>query len=155
MKNYLKLLRNNKAMTMTELLAAVLLILPLSAGVMLTIVNCMQYADTAVNYRQALAAAQNRMIQMENTPFNQVLNTFNSSSYTYGPLNGRGMGISYVIEVNPGLLQITSVFCWRDKNGRVYGEDLNLNGALDTGEDANLNDRIDSIASLTTSRNNF
>ncbi len=43
---------------------------------------------------------------------------------------------------------VTVTFCWRQSNGRLMGEDSNLNGALNTGEDVNGNGTIDSPVQL-------
>ena len=45
-----------------------------------------------------------------------------------------GKGISYVNTVNSKIRQVTVSFCWKQRNGRVIGEDTNLNGQEDTGE---------------------
>jgi hypothetical protein len=42
--------------------------------------------------------------------------------------------------------KIRIVACWRNQNGRVIGEDKNLNGTLDAGEDLDGNGLIDSPA---------
>ena len=49
------------------------------------------------------------------------------------------------------LAQVTVTVCWRQRMGRVIGEDANLDGVFDADtEDANGNGRLDSPAQLTT-----
>ncbi|MFP4472346.1 MAG: hypothetical protein ACLFPX_00555 [Candidatus Omnitrophota bacterium] len=57
-------------------------------------------------------------------------------------------GFVYVESVDNNFYEVQVSVCWRNKNGRVYGEDANFNGVLDAGEDANGNGRVDSPASL-------
>ena len=51
---------------------------------------------------------------------------------------------------NPDLLHVSVVFCWKQPNGRVLGEDKDLDGQLDVGEDMNSNGRLDSIVQIET-----
>jgi len=47
------------------------------------------------------------------------------------------------------LLEVIITVCWRQSDGRLFGEDANLNGVLDTGEDTlTVNNRLDSPAQL-------
>jgi len=48
------------------------------------------------------------------------------------------------------LLKIKITCCWKEKEGRVIGEDKNLNGQLDSGEDINGNGELDSLIKLVT-----
>jgi len=46
------------------------------------------------------------------------------------------------------LLEVILTVSWKQRDGRIIGEDLNLNGILDAGEDANSNGRLDSPSEL-------
>jgi len=59
------------------------------------------------------------------------------------------MGVVYVDDTNPELLEVTVSVCWQQVL-RVIGEDKNLNGVLDAGEDTNGNGKIDSSVQLVT-----
>ncbi len=48
------------------------------------------------------------------------------------------------------LLKIKVTCCWKEKGGRIIGEDKNLNGQLDIGEDINGNGELDSPVKLVT-----
>lgn len=50
---------------------------------------------------------------------------------------------------NFDLLEVNIYLHWRDKNGRVYGEDLDFDGVLDAGEDFNSNGFLDSSYSMS------
>lgn len=50
---------------------------------------------------------------------------------------------------DPDVLGIVVTVCWRQKGGRVVGEDQNLDGVLSPSEDVNLNGRIDSPVTLS------
>jgi hypothetical protein len=95
---------------------------------------------------------------MRNSTFQQIDDTYGVNptadadiSYSNFVVNAipSSMGVVYINDTNPELLQATVSVCWRQKN-RVIGEDKNLNGALDAGEDANGNKIIDSPVELTT-----
>lgn len=133
---------------MPELLVAVLILVPLFVGVFYTFVKCMELSETAKNSSAAVAAGQNRLEEIENTAFNQVLATYNQTSFDTAGLNGKGL--TYVNSVNANLLEVIVSVSWREKNGRIIGEDTNLNGQLDAGEDKNGNNRLDSTVQITT-----
>ena len=144
---------NSKGLTLPELLIATVILLPIFVGVMLTFIYCMQYSEMASNQTTAILACKNRMTQIENAAYTQVFNTFNNTTFTVNGFNG--MGITYIDNTNPDLLQIITAFCWRERNGRIVGEDRDLDGNLDAGEDVNGNGRLDSRVQLVTLRYNL
>ncbi|MBI5554451.1 MAG: prepilin-type N-terminal cleavage/methylation domain-containing protein [Elusimicrobia bacterium] len=56
-----------------------------------------------------------------------------------GPQNDVWYSVGY-----DRLLEVVITVCWRAKDGRIIGEDTNLNGVLDAGEDMNANSELDS-----------
>ena len=97
---------------------------------------------------QAVWEARNKISEIENTPFNQVEITYDGVTFVSNALNGTG--VTYVDDTQPDMLAVTVTFCWREKNGRIIGEDTDLNGQIDVGEDLNANGMIDSIATMRT-----
>lgn len=142
-------LKNEEGFTFAELLVIAGILVFLFAGVLAAFFRCIQLAEISRNSSTALLVAKNRMAQIKNSPFNQIFTTFNNAAFTTAGLNGAG--VSYVDDSNPNLYQITIAFCWQEKNGRVFGEDLNLNGQLDGGEDQNGNGFIDSPVQIVSS----
>lgn len=61
-----------------------------------------------------------------------------------------GMGLISLDTSNPDLVQISIQMSYRNKYGRITGEDSNLNGVLDVGEDQNGNGVLDSPLTLST-----
>jgi hypothetical protein len=62
------------------------------------------------------------------------------------------MGVVYIDIDNPEtpkILRATVNVCWQQGN-KIIGEDINLNGSLNSGEDINGNGIIDSPMELIT-----
>ena len=123
------------------MVAAVIIIL-VFLGMLLGFIKCLELHELSRNSFVALTAVKTKMEDIKNTALTDLVTTHNNVTFTSADLTG--MGVSYVDNTNADLFEITVVFCWRQKNGRVIGEDQNLNGQLDGGEDANGNGRLDS-----------
>ena len=63
-------------------------------------------------------------------------------------LQPTGKGVIYIDSTNPNLLQVKISVSWRDNNGRIVGDDLDLDGDLDSGEDSDGNLQLDSVATI-------
>ena len=144
-------LRKNKGMSLIELLIATVILLPIFTGIMLTFMKAMEVNEMAYNSTQAVLAAKKRTAEIENTAYGQVSASFNNISFVPANITS-ARGVTYVNSANPDLLQITTVVCWRQKSGRIIGEDTDLDGVLDAGEDKNGNGQLDSIVQLVTNR---
>lgn len=142
--------KSSDGFTMMEILIVTLIILPIFVSVMYLFVKSMEAADLSRNTARALLVVKSKMADIDNTSFNQVKATFNNVTFTTSNLTGRG--VSYVDDAQAGILRITTTFCWRERSGRVIGEDLDLDGQLDSGEDKNANGILDSPVSLATVR---
>ena len=124
---------NQKGFTLVELMIAAMILGITFVGTILTFVRCLELNEMSRNSSTAVKAVKSRIEQMKDTTFNQIFTTFNNTTFAAAGLTG--MGVTYVDNSNPDLLGVTVVFCWREKSGRVIGEDQNLNGVLDVGED--------------------
>ena len=109
-------------------------------------IYCMDLNDLSRNSSYATKTSKSRMESIKNTAFNQLIATYNNVTFT--STNLTGIGVSYITAQNPDLYKITVVYCWKQKNGRVIGEDKNLNGILNAGEDLNGDGKINSIVEL-------
>ncbi len=105
-------------------------------------------AEISRNSSTAVWAAKNQIAAIENTAFAQITAAYNNTTFT--ATNLTGIGITYVSNPSPDTAQVTLTFCWRQKNGRIIGEDINLNCQIDAGEDQNGNGILDSPVKLTT-----
>lgn len=141
-------LLNNKGFSLSELMIATLIFTFTFAGTIIVFFRCIELSEMARNSSTGINAAKSRLASIENTPFANILTAFNNTTFTAAGVNG--IGITYVTSLDADLLRVTLVFCWREKNGRVMGEDTNINGALNAGEDANGNGVLDSPVEMTT-----
>ena len=138
-----------RGFTLPELLIATVLMAVIFTGVLLTILKCMELSDIARNSSTAVLAAKSKMAEIENTAYSQIFANYNNVSFNINGLTN-AKGVTYVNNSTPNILTITMVICWKQPNGRVFGEDKNLNGQLDAGEDKNGNGKLDSVVQLTT-----
>lgn len=142
-------LNHNGGFTLAELLIVAAILVILFGGVLTAFFRSIQLTEISRNSSTALLVVKNRLAQITNTSFAQIFAAFNNATFTTAGLTG--MGVSYVDNTNPDLYKITVAFCWREKNGRVFGEDLDLDGQLDAGEDKNGNGLIDSPIQIISS----
>lgn len=138
-----------KGFTLVELMIAATIFLLTFVGVLVSYLTCLDLAELSKNTSVAVHASKAKLETVKNTTFNQIKTTYNNISFTAAGINGRG--VSYVDDTNPSLLKVTVSFCWKQPNGRIVGEDANLNGQLDGGEDKPpTNNMIDSPVQLIT-----
>ena len=138
----------NQGFTLSELMIATLIFTFTFAGTILVFIRCIELSEMARHSSIAVNACKNRIASIEDTAFDQILSTYNNTTFAADGVNG--IGITYVTSLDVDLLRVTTVFCWKEKNGRVFGEDRNINGTLDAGEDTNGNGFIDSPVKVTT-----
>ena len=144
----MKKIFQDSGFTLAELMVGAVILLVTFVGIMLTYVKCMELNEMSRNSSTAVKGVKSRAEQIKNTDFDQILPTYNNTTFTIAGLTG--MGVSYVDNSNPNLSKITVLYCWHERNGRILGEDTNLNGALNGGEDKNANGSLDSPVQLVT-----
>ena len=106
-------------------------------------------AELSGNMGYILSDAQTKLEEIKNSDYSVITTNYASGGTpgnTFNLSQGQGIGIIYIDSSNASLLVVTVVICWRNKNGRVIGEDADLDGVLDAGEDINGNSKIDSQA---------
>ncbi len=141
-------INTKKALTLPELLVAVAIFVLAFAGIVVSYIACLDLNEISKNSSIAVHAVKDRIEEIKNRPFDQIKAIYHNVSFTTAGLNGKG--ISYVDDSSPCLLLITVSFSWRQRNGRIIGEDLNLNGQLNAGEDKNNNGMLDSLVEVAT-----
>ncbi|HPB67929.1 MAG TPA: hypothetical protein PLT76_08240 [Candidatus Omnitrophota bacterium] len=146
-------LNTPQGLTLPELLIATIILLPLFVGTIFSFIKCMELSEMARHSSMAVLACKNKMAEIENTTFAQVYGNFNNTTFTTPDLNGTG--VVYVNNSNPDVLEISASFSWRERTGRVFGEDQDLDGQIDAGEDVNGNGILDSIVQLASVRVNL
>ncbi len=112
-------LSNNKAFSLSELMIATLIFAFTFAGTLIVFFRCIELSEMARNSSAAVNAAKSQIATIENTAFDQILSTYNNTTFTTAEVNGTG--VTYVTSLDADLLQVTQVFCWQEKNGRVMG----------------------------------
>lgn len=142
------MLPSKKGFILVESMVAVSILIFVIVGILFSYVACLSLSEISKNASIAMRAAKTRFEQIKNTPFDDIKSTYNNVTFTTPELHG--IGVSYVDDSNANLLRITVVFCWRQPNGLIIGEDTNLNGQLNAGEDKNGNGMIDSPAELVS-----
>lgn len=134
--------------TLIEVLVATMIFLLSISGVVYSYLKCMELTDIGRNVSTATQTVKNKMEDIKATSFADIYTTYHNTTFSVSGINGRG--VIYVNNSTPSLLQIKIVFCFKQQNGRLFGEDTNLNGVLNTGEDKNGNGQLDSYVQTVT-----
>ncbi len=136
------------AFTLVELLFASAIMIITVTGILMSYLRCLELNEMTRNSALALKAATTQMEKVKSTAFDQVMATHHNTSFNITGLNG--MGNVYVDNSVADLLQISVSVSWRQRNGRLYGEDADLDGTLDAGEDSNGNGILDAPVQLVS-----
>ncbi len=147
------------ALTLVELMLAFAILVFVLAGIMATYITCLDLINISRNTSIAINIAQAKLEEIKNTNFAQIKNNYNNVAFDVIGLTGKG--VSYGFYCNgpsdcndtyapTNLLEVIVSVGWRQNNGRLIGEDLNLNGVLNAGEDNNANGILDSPAEVVT-----
>jgi len=139
---------NASGFTLVEVLVSTLILMPIFLSVMYVFIQGIELSDTARHSSEAVRLLRSKMTEIENTPFNQIEAKYNNITFTANGMNG--IGVSYIDDSQPNILDITMTFSWQERSGRTLGEDLDLDGQIDAGEDVNGNNILDSPVTLTT-----
>lgn len=140
--------KSNDAFTLAELLVATMVIMIAVVGILYTYARYLELDEMARNTTLAVQASHNKLSAIKNTTYANIYSTYNGHTFTATGINGRGRVV--VDNTNAKLMKITVTFCWRQSNTRLFGEDANLNGALNVGEDLNGNSLLDSPVQLVS-----
>ena len=108
-------------------------------------------AELSGNMGYAISDAQTKIEEIKNSTYSSIATNYASGGTpgnTFNLSQGQGKGVIYIDSSNADLLEVSVVICWRNKDGRVIGEDTDIDGALDAGEDLNGNGKIDSKVNL-------
>ena len=100
----------------------------------------------------ALASAQAKLEEMKTHSFTTLRTDYSSGGTpgnTFAPVGLSGMGNIAFFDLSNPAIGVQVSISWSEK-GRIFGEDTNLNGVLDSGEDRNGNGRLDSPVELVT-----
>lgn len=137
--------------TLMELMFAVAILVTALLGILLTYLTCFELISTAHNLTLATNAVQGKIEEIRDYNFYDIYSDYDGQTFPVNEIAvGNSLGVVYVDNTDPDLLEITVSICWRQRGNRIIGEDLDLDGVLDPGEDLNGNGIIDSPAQLVT-----
>ncbi|MDP8264832.1 MAG: type II secretion system protein [Candidatus Aceula lacicola] len=143
--------KNLNAFTLAELLVVTVILGVAIVGMVNLFIYTSVAATLAGNKTLAVAAAQSKMEEIRNHDYSLIATDYASGGTpgdTFFLSQVNGTGVIYIDSSNAQLLEIKVVVSWEDKYDRIIGEDIDLDGILDTGEDSNLNGELDSIVNL-------
>lgn len=161
-------LKSQQGFTLAELMVAALILVTILVGLLASYVTCFDLNETSKNTTLAVDAAQQKMAQVSDYSFANACSNFNNTNFTLADSDlalmpaGESRGKIYVYAYTGSstsnscadctcdydMLRVVVSVCWRQKSGRVIGEDKDLDGILDAGEDTNGNGKIDSPVQL-------
>ncbi len=141
MKSSIK--ENRSGITLPEMLIAAAILIFAIAGLLLSYITCLDLSELSKNASLSLYAAQSRIEEIKNTEFDLIVSAYHQTPFDVPDINAKG--VSYVDDSDPEILSIIVSVSWRQPNGRVIGEDQDLDGQIDVGEDVNGNGILDSM----------
>jgi len=140
--------RSKKGFVLPEVILACAIAAFAISGLLLMYVTGMDLIRISKNASIATSAAQGLIEEIRNTPFPDIVTNYNGLKFSVNNIPSSS-GVVYINDTDPEFLLVTITVCWRQGN-KTVGEDLNLNGQIDTGEDSNNNLILDSPVELIT-----
>ena len=144
-----KMITQNKGLSLAELLVATFVLVLGVGGILISYVRCLELNDLAKNTALALKEASSQMEQVKSTAFAQIKTNHNLRTFTVPGIT-TSRGVIYVDDADQSLLAVTISVSFKQRNGRICGEDKNFNGQADVGEHTSGNGILDSPVSLST-----
>lgn len=141
-----------KGFTLLEIMLAVAILVIVLCGILATYISCFELISLSKNLTLAINSCQMKIEEIRDYTFSQIYSYYNNQTFEVDEMPpGYSKGVILVDNSNPDLLKVTITVCWRQRANRIIGEDLDLDGVLDSGEDLNSNPGIiDSPAQLVT-----
>ena len=146
----LRRFHNNKSgLTLVELLITATIIAFVLAGLLRLFFYCHYLGRISGDTSLGIAEAQAKLEEMRNHQFENIATDYASAGTpgdTFDLVLIPGKGVIELTSINPDLLQVRIALSLETYQGRIVGEDKNLNGIRDPGE----NDLFTSPVMLTT-----
>lgn len=142
--------------TLMELMFACAILLIAIGGLLGTYVLCFNLNETAKNLTLATNAIQQKLEEIRDYQFEDIASHYDNTTFDiteFSNQNAKGSVVVYY--ETPDLLLVVVSVSWRQRGGRIIGEDngrgggIALNGYLDGGEDLNNNNTLDSPAIIS------
>lgn len=143
-----------RGISIIELLISCVIVIIALVAFMYGIVICFKFAQISKESFFALQEASVRLEDIRGHNFSDIYNYYNSGAghifEVTGLPAGSSKGVVTIDNSNPVLLKAYISVCWRSADGRIVGEDANLDANLSPSEDTNPNNRIDSPVNIST-----
>lgn len=145
--------KKTQGFSLVELMVVAAILGTIVLGLIQSLILSSALVDLSNRKTIATSEAQDKIEEIVNHTFNTVVvdyasggtpgNVFNLSQVT-------GTGVVTAAVYTANVVQVDVVVSFQMSNGRVVGEDKDLDGVLDVGEDANSNGVLDSPVKLST-----
>ena len=137
--------------TLLELMIAAAILVIAIAGLLATFTGFLSLNENSKNISLAIEACQDKTEEIRNFNFSSLYITYNNTNFEPNgfPVTD-AEGNIYIDNTDPDLLEICISVSWRESSNKIIGEDVNLNGTLDSGEDLNSDGRLSSPAEIIT-----
>ena len=142
---------DKKAFTLIELVIGVGVLLMTILGLLAVYNQSLVLNTYSRGHTLALQSVQGKMEEMRDHTYSQLVTDYGGApGNTFNPAGLNGKGVIFLDNVSvPGITSVRIIVCWKEKE-RLFGEDTNLNGALDGGEDRNGNGLLDSPVEIVS-----
>lgn len=148
---------SNSGFTLAEVLVTFFLLAFCLCGLLLTYINMLNLTELSRSLTLATNAVQKELEDIKRINFDSLMaldgTTFDiagfSSSYAKGRIEICDNITCPAIISYSDLKRVRLVACFKSR-GRIFGEDQNLDGSLNTGEDKNGNNRLDCPVEVIT-----
>ncbi len=155
---------NQKGFTIVEVMVSALILAFIVVGLAELYIYTSRLALVSGNMSQAISEAQSKMDEIRNKSFSSIATSYPSGTTFVvnqtlaGVTKKIGEGVIYLDTTNADDYIIYICVSFKDKQGRIIGEDNSsagsLNGVIDAGEDVNGNFKLDSPVTLISEVSN-
>jgi hypothetical protein len=115
------------------------------------LVSCFKLAQLSKESLLSLQAANAKLEEIREHTFSNIYSYYHGTTFVVNALPAGSSKASIMVDnSNSELLAVYIAVCWRSTDGRIVGEDTNLDGVLSAPEDSNNNNKIDSPVVLST-----
>ena len=148
-----KIFQSKEGFTLVEVLVSVATITITISGLVQSFTASSLLADMSANMSVAIREAESKMEEIRNYNYSLVTTDYvlgGTPGNTFSLTAATGKGVIYIDSSNASLLTIEIDVSWKDRDGRVIGQDANLNGTIEAGEDPDGNSKLDSTVKIIT-----
>ncbi len=130
-----------------ELMIAFSILVIVLSGLLSAFISCLELNETTRNSNRALGALQEALENLRKAPFSSLADSY--SFAVTGDMADTSLGRIVLNRTNSSYYRVDAGICWKQKNDRVIGECVLINGTL-SFQDANGNGVLDSPVQITT-----